>query len=131
MRPCDQQGVVGGPDVRVGNDQIRIPEGTVAAIRVTPVARGRKEYEAFHRALEQAELATTIDSERGWLDKAYRRDLAMQISFGLGAALLVGGAGLALGGAIARGTLRRRMESPHARLRVGPASAGSGVALHF
>jgi hypothetical protein len=40
--------VAGSAQVHVRTDEIRIPEGMVAAIRVKPVASGRREYEAFH-----------------------------------------------------------------------------------
>jgi hypothetical protein len=101
--------------------------GTATLLFVTLPSRLLKQ-----RALERAEDDQSLDAQRTWLDRAYRRDLAMQISAGIGLGLVATGASLAIAGAIARSGARHRMShADTARVRVAPAPGGSGFVLRF
>jgi hypothetical protein len=104
-----------------------LPGGTATLLFVTLPARLLKQ-----RAIDRAEDDPSLDAQRRWLDRAYRRDLAMQISAGIGLGLVATGASLAVAGAVVRSGARHRMShADTARLRVAPALGGTGFVLRF
>ena len=76
------------------------------------------------RALERYESADSVYRQRAWLDRAYRRNLGMQISAGIGLGLITAGASLAIGGAIAHRSARRDLAARARRVVLLPSFEG-------